>query len=219
MCGRFFRHGVSWAEYHDALNLLGTEEGLELDAAYNIAPTQTAPIIRIKPDSDDLEMISARWGLIPSWWNKPKSELKFSTFNARIETAAEKPMYRGAFKRQWCLVPASGIYEWTGPKGDKTPYAISVRNRRWFCMLGLWDEATVEGQCVTTFTILTTQPNDFWSRIHNRMAVILNWGTYRQCLETHSLVDAIDEADLYAWQIGPEVGNVRNQGEDLIAEV
>jgi SOS response associated peptidase (SRAP) len=53
-----------------------------------------------------------RWGLIPSWWSKPLKEMKLATFNARAETVATKPMFRSAFKRNRCLIPMSGYYEW-----------------------------------------------------------------------------------------------------------
>jgi putative SOS response-associated peptidase YedK len=56
-----------------------------------------------------------RWGLLPSWWKKPLSELP-ATFNARAETVAEKPMFRSAFKARQHVIPAPGFYEWTGPK-------------------------------------------------------------------------------------------------------
>ena len=52
-----------------------------------------------------------RWGLIPSWWEKTAKEVP-STFNARAETVATKPMFRAAFKRCRCLIPASGYFEW-----------------------------------------------------------------------------------------------------------
>ena len=58
-----------------------------------------------------------RWGLVPSWWKKTAKETP-STFNARAETVADKPMFRAAFKRSRCLIPASGYYEWeNAPKG------------------------------------------------------------------------------------------------------
>jgi putative SOS response-associated peptidase YedK len=52
MCGRFFRHGVTWAEYHAALSLIPPEGVESPEAAYNIAPTQYAPIIRLTPEGE-----------------------------------------------------------------------------------------------------------------------------------------------------------------------
>ena len=54
-----------------------------------------------------------------------------STFNARAETVGEKPMFRSAFKRTRCIVPASGYYEWWPSEGAKQPYFTSA---------GLWDQ-------------------------------------------------------------------------------
>ncbi|WP_246719617.1 SOS response-associated peptidase family protein [Methylocystis sp. H62] len=68
-----------------------------------------------------------RWGLVPSWWKKPLRDLP-STFNARAETVAEKPMFRSAFKSRRCVIPAPGFYEWTGAKGAKTPHYFSARS-------------------------------------------------------------------------------------------
>ena len=66
----------------------------------------------------------------------------------------------------------SGFYEWKGPKGKKQPYAISMRNRRWFYVAGLWDRAYIDDEPLDSFTILTTAPNDFMEGIHNRMPLI-----------------------------------------------
>ena len=81
MCGRFFRHGVTWAEYHAALSIiqpLGVEPP---EAAYNIAPTQYVPIIRLTPEGEpdpagSRQMAPAMWGLVPSWWHQPLKEKK-----------------------------------------------------------------------------------------------------------------------------------------------
>ncbi|MEO0722734.1 MAG: SOS response-associated peptidase family protein, partial [Pseudomonadota bacterium] len=94
------------------------------EPAYNVAPTQIAPIVRLIPEGDgppdqtgQREMAPAMWGLVPSWWNKPLKEKKFSTFNARAEGISTSNTFRGAFRHKRCLIPVSGFYEWTGPKG------------------------------------------------------------------------------------------------------
>jgi putative SOS response-associated peptidase YedK len=66
---------------------------------------------------------SLRWGFVPSW----SKDGKIAPINAMSETAADKPMFRGAFRKRRCLLPASGFYEWkaTGAK-KKQPYAIRL---------------------------------------------------------------------------------------------
>ena len=100
MCGRFFRHKVSWEDYYAQLNLFRPEEIPELYAGYNIAPTQSAPSIRQKENSEELELAMAIWGLIPGWWKEPLSEKKFSTFSAKSEEAATKSSFRSAWKKR-----------------------------------------------------------------------------------------------------------------------
>ena len=67
-----------------------------------------------------------RWGLIPSWWSKPLKEIKLATFNARVETIRDKPMFRRGFKRTRCLIPASGYYEWHDAPDGKQPYYFTA---------------------------------------------------------------------------------------------
>lgn len=229
MCGRFFRHGVSWEEYSSYLSLFEYAGIDPPEPAYNIAQTQIAPIIRTAIEDEHVpqgarHLAPAAWGLVPSWWRKPLSEKKFSTFNARSETVATSNTFRGSFRHKRCLIPVSGFYEWTGQKGKKTPFAIGLRNRRWFCFAGLWDRATIDGSEFDTFTILTTTPNDLMAGLHTRMPVILDPSNYQRWLDTRSR-DVEDmfapfPADaMHAWAVAPAVGNVRNQGVALIEEV
>jgi putative SOS response-associated peptidase YedK len=71
--------------------------------------TTTIDVLRLAASGP--ELVPMRWGLIPGWWKKTAKEVP-STFNVRAETVAEKPMFRSAFKRTRCIVPASGYYEW-----------------------------------------------------------------------------------------------------------
>lgn len=117
MCGRFTQH-LSWEELHRLADLVGQPRNL--GPRYNIAPTTQIEVPR--PTASGNELTPMRWGLVPSWWKKPLSELP-STFNARAETVAEKPMFRSAFKSRRCVIPASGFCEWTGAKGSKVERA------------------------------------------------------------------------------------------------
>jgi len=72
----------------------------------------TTTINTIVAEDGKRHLVPMRWGLVPGWWRKPLKDMKMATFNARVETVAEKPMFRSAFKRTRCLIPASGYYEW-----------------------------------------------------------------------------------------------------------
>ncbi|WP_321488420.1 SOS response-associated peptidase [uncultured Hyphomonas sp.] len=228
MCGRFFRHGVTWAEYHAALSLIPPAGVAPPEPAYNIAPTQYAPIIRLTPEGEPqtagtVQMAPAMWGLVPSWWHQPLKEKKFSTFNARAEGLQESNTFRGSFRHRRCLIPASGFYEWTGPKGSRTPFAIGLRNRRWFCFGGLWDRAMIDGSELDSFTIITTKPNDLMAGLHTRMPVILDPQDYTRWLtapakDVEDLFEPFPTDAMHAWPVGAAVGNVRNQGPQLIEE-
>ncbi len=224
MCGRFFRTEVSYEEYlaHFDLSRSGDFPGTE--AAYNVTPTQTAPVVRRPDAGSQSEMAFARWGLVPAWWNRPLKEMKFSTFNARSETAATSRVFRSAYRHRRCLVPVSGYYEWSGPRGHKTPYAIGCRNRRWFCLGGLWEQTAIAGETIDSFSILTTTPNELMAKLHNRMPVIVHPGDYGRWLDAGmggvaDLCNPYPADEMEAWKVAPAVGNVRNQGRELIAEL
>lgn len=229
MCGRYFRHGLTWEEYHSYLQLFGLEGVEPPEPAFNIAPTQLAPIIRTAIEDEAVPagerfLAPAMWGLVPSWWRKPLKEKKFSTFNARCETIATSNTFRGSFRHKRCLIPASGFYEWIGPKGRKTPFAIGLRNRRWFCFAGLWDRAMIDGSEIDSFTILTTEPNDLMAGLHSRMPVILEPADYDRWLDpsrrdVEPLFEPFPAEAMHAWIVAPTVGNVRSQGEELITEI
>ncbi|MEM1151685.1 MAG: SOS response-associated peptidase [Pseudomonadota bacterium] len=223
MCGRFFRHGVTWADYRAAMDLIPPGGVDPPEPTFNAAPMSLQPVIRQAEKETHYELVPMVWSLIPSWWKKPLSEKKFTSFNAKCETLAEKPVFRGAYKYRRCLVPISGFYEWTGPKGAKTPFAISLRNRRWFCLAGLWDRAMIDGSEIESFTVVTTTPNDLMAGLHTRMPVILRPEDYSRWLDARSgpvddLFEPFATEDMHAWVVGPDVGNVRNHPPGLADE-
>ena len=90
MCGRFTQN-YTWEEVYKFLNVFGAPRNLR--PHYNIAPTNNVDVIRLDREGRR-ELVSMRWGLVPYFWKKSLKEVP-ATFNARAETVAEKPMFRG----------------------------------------------------------------------------------------------------------------------------
>ena len=111
---------------------------------------------------------------MPWWWKKKAKEAP-ATFNARAESVAEKPMFRDAFKRSRCLIPASGYYEWQKTPTGKQPYYYIARDGSPLTIAGLWDEwKDIEtGEPLKSCTMIITNANELASKIHDRMPVLL----------------------------------------------
>ena len=77
---------------------------------YNVCPTDKIPFLRQPANASRPELALGRWGMVPHWWKEAKPPR--TSFNARLEEAADKPMWRDAFARSRCLIPAEGWYEW-----------------------------------------------------------------------------------------------------------
>ena len=181
MCGRYTLtvSGRVLAELFDL------EEVPEVVARYNIAPTQQVPIVRV--DLDGTRRFSAaRWGLIPSW--AKEINIGARMVNARAETAADKPAFRGAVKRRRCLLPADGFYEWQAQGAGKQPYLIRFADGRPFAFAGLHEVwRPPDGPPLTSCTIVTTSPNELVARLHDRMPVILPRALFAEWLEPREL--------------------------------
>jgi putative SOS response-associated peptidase YedK len=147
---------------------------------YNIAPSQPVAVVaNSSPQKIDFFV----WGLIPSWAKDPKIGNRL--INARSETLAEKPSFRSAYRRRRCLVLADGFYEWRkNPDKSKTPLYIQIESRQPFAFAGLWERwFSPQGDELLSCTIITTEPNEFMTKIHNRMPVILPPDAYAQWLD------------------------------------
>ena len=98
---------------------------------------------------------------------------RYSTFNARADSVATKPTFKGAWEKgQRCLVVTDGFYEWR--KSDKQPFAIGMADGDMMVMAGLWDEwRSLMGERIKSCTVITCEPNDIVRMLHDRMPVIL----------------------------------------------
>jgi putative SOS response-associated peptidase YedK len=198
-----------------------TRNALDFPARYNIAPTQPVLIIRAA-QGGGREQHLVRWGLVPSWLKDPRS---FSTLiNARSETAAEKPSFRGAMRHRRCLVPTTGFYEWTGTPGAKKPHLIRPRQGGLMAMAGLAEHwVGADGSELETMAILTTAANATMQPIHDRMPVILSPGDFDLWLDcstgtakfAEELLGPPPDDLLEIVDVSPRLNNPRNEGPEL----
>ena len=179
MCGRYrlSRRKEVLAEHFDV-----DWNDLDWEPHYNIAPTQAVPVIRRDSGSANRQARRMRWGLIPSWATDPSIGAR--TINARSETAFNKSSFREPLRRQRCIVPADGFYEWQRAAKLKQPFCFEVGNGTIFAFAGLWDcWRDPQGKAVETCTILTTTPNQLLIDVHDRMPVILPPAHYDRWLD------------------------------------
>lgn len=149
---------------------------------WNIAPTTTIPIV-VTAETGERLVGRARWSLIPSW--STELTLTYPTFNARSETAAEKPTFRGSVNKLRCIVPISAYYEWTTMGGPKAPHIIYQPGRGLVGLAGLysWWTNPATGEMVATATILTRDSTGILQPIHDRMPLALEPEDYDRWLD------------------------------------
>ncbi len=156
----------------------------DLTPRYNVAPSQSVAAIVQLPDASRPQLQILRWGLIPSWAKDPK--IGYKLINARAETVSEKPLFRSAFGKRRCLIPATGFYEWQQVEGSrlKQPYFIGVQDEGLFAFAGLYEQwESPDGDVLETCTIITTTANEIVASIHERMPVILAGQEYALWLD------------------------------------
>ncbi len=219
MCGRFTL-SVDPAELDRAFSGFSFPE--QFSPRFNIAPTQ--PILGIPNDGQNKADFFV-WGLIPSWAKDPSIGSKL--INARAETLAEKPSFRGGFKYKRCLILTDGFYEWKTIPGSKTkiPHYIFLKNHQPFAFAGLWDEwHAPDGGSVRSATIITTEPNELMATLHKRMPVILNPRDYAQWLNPApqtpdklvGLLKPFPADEMSAYAVNTYVNNPANDRAELV---
>jgi putative SOS response-associated peptidase YedK len=196
---------------------------------YNAAPTQDLAVVRYNPQTRARALDLLRWGLVPLW----AKDLSFGPkcINARGETVATNKIFRDAFERRRCLVPADGFYEWQKGDGKTRPYAIVPGEGvpgegGGFAFAGLWErwKNPADGSIVRSFAIVTGLPNALCRPIHERMPVILPkaaWPVWLGEAEADpaallALLQPYPAELMRAYPIGPRVGNVKNDDPGLL---
>jgi putative SOS response-associated peptidase YedK len=224
VCGRYERHSDK-QKIADAFKVGKLPSGFELPPDYNVAPQTFQPVVRLNRETGERELTLMRWGLVPYW--AKDSKVAFSSINARAETVTTAPVFREAFKRRHCLVPADAFYEWQklDEKGkNKQAFAIARKDKEPMAFAGLWESWKDPTQTVPleTFSIITTDPNELMHSIHTRMPVIVpraDWGRWLGPVDPAQpptdILRPHPAEEMTAWKVKKDVGNVRNNDASL----
>ncbi|WP_288590887.1 SOS response-associated peptidase [uncultured Victivallis sp.] len=221
MCGRFSLNQIP----DFILELLGFGLPESFQERFNIAPSENSWVVLQEKDRKPV-LQELYWGLIP-FWAKEKS-IGMRAINARAESVAEKPMFREAYQKRRCLVPASGFYEWRKNGKEKIPYYFSpINENEPLVFAGLWDDWNEKNENIRSFTIITTTANDFMKPIHNRMPLILKPEFWRKWIAPEAGLSEIDKIleqpvgndVLQNWEVGPYVNNAAHEGSACIEPI
>lgn len=243
MCGRLNLH-TSPREWATALLPgIAIDRLPETRPRYNIAPTQTIPVVRqlAGPLTDDglfatasvsmphgtevRELNFMRWGLIPGW--AKDLAIGAAMINARSETAHEKPSFRKPLSTRRCLIPIDGYYEWKRNGKAKQPFHIGAEDAKPLYLAGLWDsnkQVNPGSPALLSCSILTTAARPDLAPIHDRMPVFVppnfvdTWLSHepdgRQVLDL--LLAVSDQQKLVVFPVSDYVNNARHEGAECI---
>jgi putative SOS response-associated peptidase YedK len=216
MCGRYAttRSDADLTLLFDAVDVT---EGLS--PSWNVAPTDPVPLVRVSRTHDARVLDTARWGLVPPWAADLRAGARM--INARAETVATARAFAPSFARRRCLIPADGWYEWVRDGNRKQAFFMTPADGSVLAFAGLWSAWGPDA--VLTCSVLTTAALGGLARVHDRMPLILppeRWaGWLAGGGDGAELLRPMTPAALEAIEVRavrPDVGNVRNNGPELI---
>jgi putative SOS response-associated peptidase YedK len=217
MCGRY----ASFLPAEYLARLFATvNPPPNLNPTWNMAPTMDAPTVRLDRETGERHLDVLKWGLVPYFTKDLKKARK--PINARRETVATSGMFREAFAKRRCLVPAAAYYEWLDGPNGKVPFAVARLDDDPVVFGGMWEEwRSRDGEKLRTFATITTEANKQLSVIQDRMPVIIereHWPLWLGEAEgdPKSLLKAAPEDVLRVWPVDKKVGNFRNDGPELL---
>ncbi|HEV2087226.1 MAG TPA: SOS response-associated peptidase [Cryptosporangiaceae bacterium] len=226
MCGRYAstKSSHDLAVEFDAVDLTVDEP---LRPAYNVAPTDRVRIVRRSRSADARVVEAVRWGLVPSWAKDLSVGARM--INARDDSLADKPAFRKAFEKRRCLVPADGWYEWARRENapGKQAFFVTPEDGSALAFAGLWEVWGGKDDKVLSCAVVTTDAVGELAAIHDRMPLVLSRSRWAAWLgeadaDPETLLAPPPPSLLGGLEIRPvgaAVGNVANEGPELVERV
>ena len=220
MCGRYTLASTTPAQLRARFPL---GESVQIEQRFNVAPGDDVLAVVMREGGPTGALL--RWGLVPPWADDPR--VGFKMINARAETVADKPAYRGPFQRGRCLIVADGFYEWTRD-GSRQPFHITRGAGEPFAFAGLrtaWrDPSAPDGELLRSCAIVTTAANAKVQHIHPRMPVILDPADEEEWLDPstppgrlHELLHPLPVDLTHARPVSKAVNDARYDGPECLA--
>ncbi|MBL8059839.1 MAG: SOS response-associated peptidase [Chthonomonas sp.] len=226
MCARYALFGFQQS-------LLGLFEADEewlgsLADNYNVTPTTVVPVGIL--EDGHLKLVPMDWGIVPYWAKDFKSH-RPKPVNAKSETAAALPTFKGCVDRRRCVIPLSGFFEWSEEENQDKPYKqphyITRKDGQLMIAAGLfdtWHRGKEDER--TSATILTTEPNEFMARHHDRMPCFIAPEDIRAfCSKdvpweaARTMCKPLDGDQLDSWWVTPRMNSVHYLERDTTIPV
>jgi putative SOS response-associated peptidase YedK len=154
-----------------------------------------------------------------------KEKPKVPHINARAETVEKLPLFREAFAKRRCLIPATGFYEWQNREDGKQPYRFRRKDLEPFAFAG-WEFARIGGEEILSTAIIVGEANPLVGGIHDRMPVMLMSEDYDRWLgpdssvaELKALLRPYAANFMEAYAVSRAVNSVKKDTEECIEPV
>ena len=199
MCGRFAFNGEQWPDT--------VQNNCKINPNYNISPQDD--VFCLSLDNGEQSITKMKWGFRPSWSNKAT----MGPINARFETVSDKPMFRDAFGKNRCLIPATGWYEWKPTPLGKVPFYHRLKNQQTMLFAGIYDDSIRYGKTERTFCILTTSSHESIVHVHERMPLIISKDTIHDWLGSGTT--GLMPTEFNAYPVSRKVNSTTAIGKEL----
>ena len=195
-------------------------------ARYNVAPSTKVNILRA--DEAGIHIDPVRWGWSPFWAKGKRAD----PINARVETVTTGKFFKQLWPSGRALVPSEGWYEWVKDSDDpkkKQPYFIRLKGDAPM-FYGALAKVTpgLEPHDEDGFVIITAASDQGMVDIHDRRPLVLTPELANEWLDPELSPERAEEiakeccrsVDDFEWYpVDRAVGNVRNQGPQLILPI
>ncbi len=157
MCGRYRLSKREAREFAATFELDAGDVTPEmLVERMNVKPTQLVPAV--------FWMEGDRTPAMVPWGVRLPNKL---IVNARDDTVMESRLWFPMFDRFRVLIPATGFYEWSGPKSARVPHAFDFDEPVALGGIARWNQGDPQ------VVIVTTDANAQVDPVHKRMPVVI----------------------------------------------